>query len=339
LGLLAAAMLYFVGEQSRAFPQGTTITVASVEGGDAPSKFEHGLQIFWRNTSFPGDPQPGETDPEARVRIFEGAKRELAVCHLARTIRSFDPDFTGVSIYDVSARSPGFIAVAAVYTRAAGHPVPLLLYFNWSGSLLKRIMLGHRPQIRSVEVTNAYQVWALNDFDSMNDSRFVFTAFDHSGEVIKEVVKPRRGWSTEESMTKGGQTSFGVLGNRVWAWLPKSQTFISFDTLSARAQSKHAGFPRLDQASALYARQAALLPDGRLLMDIGWIREGKRSAGWFSWSSQAGWQEVPSSSSNRYLYAVEGNKLIFTAFGEQSGSSPAFRSESISDLMAHTSSR
>ncbi len=35
---------------------------------------------------------------------------------------------SGISIYDVSARKPGFIAVAAVYARTTGNPVALLLF-------------------------------------------------------------------------------------------------------------------------------------------------------------------------------------------------------------------
>lgn len=166
----------------------------------------------------------------------------------------------------------------------------------------------------------------------------MFTAFDRNGAVIKEAVKSHRRWSIEESMSKGGQTSFGVIGDRVWAWLPKSRTFISFNALGGRTEAKRTGFPRLSQSSAIYARQAALLPNGQLLMDVGWIRHGKRSAGWFTWSSQSGWREVPSPFNNRYLYAVEGNRVIFTAPEEPTGASPAFRSVSMSDLVAYISS-
>ncbi len=330
--LLLAVMFCFVSELSYGYPQGIAIKIATVPGADAPSKFENGLQIFWRSTSLPGDPQPGEGDPEARIRIFAGAERELAVCLLARTIRSFDPNFTGVSIYDVSARQPGFIAVAAVYSKAKNDPVALLLYFDWNGSLLRRVALSNRPEIQSVEVVSADQVWTLNDFDPMDRSRFVFTEFDRNGTVIKEAVRSRRSWSTEEGMSKGGQTSFGVIGNCVWAWLPKSQTFISFDSLTGRTETKHTGFPRLDQSSARYARQAALLPNRQLLMDIGWVRQGKRSARWFTWSPQSGWQQVHSPFGNRCLYAVEGNEVIFMASEKPPNSLPVFRSGSIDDL-------
>lgn len=164
--LLAAVLFCFVGELSSAYPEINAVKIAAVQGADAPSKFENGLQIFWRSTSFPGDPHPGGTDAEARVRIFEGAQRELVVCRLASAIRSFDPSFTGVSIYDVSARRPGFIAVAAVYSRTGGSPLALLLYFDWSGSLSRRVVLSNRPEIQSLEVVSADQVWALNDFRS-----------------------------------------------------------------------------------------------------------------------------------------------------------------------------
>jgi len=336
--LAAAAVLFcFVEELSPAYPQENPVAIAAVHGLDAPRKFENGFQIFWRSTSVAGDPQPGETDPEAKIRIFEGPQRELVVCRLASSIRSFDPAFSGVSIYDVSARRPGFIAVAAVYLRMTGSPVALLLYFDWSGSLSRRVVLRNRPGIQSLEVVSADQVWALNDFGPMDQSRFVFTAFDRNGAVIKEVVRSHRDWSTDESMSKGGQTSFGVIGDRVWTWLPKSRTFISFNSLDGRAETKSTQFPRVGQSSALYARQAALLPNGQLLMDVGWMRFGKWSSGWFAWSSQSGWREVNSSFRNRYLYAVEGNRVIFTAPREPTGASSTFRSVSIDDLMANIS--
>lgn len=336
---LLAVMFCFAGELSYGSPEATTIKLAAVPGGDTPSKFENGLQIFWRSTSFPGDPNPGEADPEARVRVFAGAKHELAVCHVAGAIESFDPSFTGVSIYDVSARQPGLIVVAAVYSRASSNPEAVLLYFDWNGLLLRRVVLSNRPAIQSVEVVGADQIWTLNDFDPMDRSRFVFAEFDRNGILIKEVVRSHSGWSTEEGMFKGGRTSFGVIGNRVWAWLPKPQTLLSFDSFSGKTEAKHTGFPVLGQSSELYARQAVLLPDGQLLMDIGWIRQGKRIAGWFMWSAQAGWQQVRSPSNNSYLYAVEGNEVIFTAAEEMPGASPVFRSEYLNDLTAYVSPR
>lgn len=198
-------------------------------------------------------------------------------------------------------------------------------------------MLSNRRGIQSLEIVSADQVWALNDFGPMDQSRFVFTAFNRNGAVTKEVVRSHRNWSTDESMSKGGQTSFGVLGDRVWTWLPKSRTFISFNSLDGRTETKSTQFPRVGQSSALYARQAALLPNGQLLMDVSWIRFGKRSSGWFTWSSQSGWREVNSSFRNRYLYAVEENLVIFTAPKEPTGASSAFRSVLIGDLMANIS--
>ena len=110
--LLAATLFCLVGEPLSAHSQENPVEIAAVPGNDAPSKLENGFQIFWRSTWVPGNPQPGATDPEARIRIFEDAHQLLVVCRVATAIRSFDPTFTGVSIYDVSARQPGFIAGA-----------------------------------------------------------------------------------------------------------------------------------------------------------------------------------------------------------------------------------
>lgn len=335
---LITILFGFIDKGLSALAQQSTIQVATVPGADAPSKFENDLQIFWRNTPHPGDPPFHPADPEAKIRIFEGAEHEPVICSVASTIRSFDLNFSGVSIWDVSARRPGWIAVAAVYTRTTGSPVALLLYFDWSGSLLQQVALRHRSELQSIAVVSDRQVWALNDFDPENRSRFVFTVFDQNGTVIKEAVKTRRHWSTEESSHQGGQTSFGVVGNYAWTWLPKSQTLITFDSRRGRTETKHTGFPKLDQRTVFEARQAVLLPSGELLMDVAWTQLGKRSTGWFIWSSPLGGHEVHSPVPHCYLYAVEGNRVIYTtSFGEGSVWVPTFHSESIADLLSYAS--
>jgi hypothetical protein len=65
-------------------------------------------------------------DPGAKIEIFNEKARELAVCHVFAAIKTADSSAIGVSIYDVSARKPGFIAVAAVYSRTSGSPIALL---------------------------------------------------------------------------------------------------------------------------------------------------------------------------------------------------------------------
>ncbi len=336
--LLVAGLFCVVAGLSSGHSHESPVQIAAVPGKDAPSKFENGFQIFWRSTWVPGNPQLDGTDPEARVRIFENAHQQSVVFSVASAIRSFDPGFMGVSIYDVSARRPGFIAVAAVYSRSGRNPVGVLLYFDWNGALFRQAVLNGRREIRSLEIVSADQVWALNDFDPMDRSKFVFTAFDKNGVVVKEAVKSHRSWSTEESMSKGGQTSFGLTGDRVWAWLPRSRTFISFNSLTGRTEANRTGFPQVSGGSELYARQAAVLPQGQLLMDIGWKRHEKRNSGWFTWSAQSGWHEVYGAVNGRYLYGVEANQVIFSTPKEPSNPLPPFRSVSVNDVVAYTTS-
>ena len=113
--LLVVTMLWLVGMSRDGLSQEANLTAAP-HGTDSPQKFENGFQICWRNIAHRGDPNPSKTDSEAAIEIFDRSANELAVCHVANAIRTADPSASGVSIYDVSARKPGFIAVAAVYT-------------------------------------------------------------------------------------------------------------------------------------------------------------------------------------------------------------------------------
>ena len=295
-----------------------------------------------------GDPNPSEADPDAKIEIFDEKARELGVCRVFAAIKAADASATGTSIYDVSARKPGFIAVAAVYPRATGNPIALLLYFDWNGSLSRRTVLNDRPGIQSLEIGGAGQVWALNDFDPENASKFVFTEFDRNGSLIKEAVRTRREWSTDESTHEGGQTSFGMVAGKIWAWLPKTKTFILFDGDSNRVVVKHTGLPQSDRSSSspLYARRTALLPNDRLLMDIGAVPQGpsaqmRARTGWFIWSERSGWQKVqnPVNSPLDVLYAVEGDEVIFASFEKPPRERLVFQSEAIGDLTAVASVR
>jgi hypothetical protein len=346
--LISAMMFCFIGFPSSCLAREVNFKFATLL---SPSKIENGFLIIWRNTGMPGDPNPSDADPDAKIEIFDEEARELAVCRVFAAIKAADPSATGTSIYDVSARKPGFIAVAAVYPRASGNPIAVLLYFDWNGSLWRRTVLNDRPEILSLEIGGAGQVWALNDFDPENPSKFVFTEFDRNGSVIKEAVRTRRKWSTDESMDKGGQTSFGIIAGKIWAWLPKTKTFVLFDDDSDRVVVKHTGLPQSDRSSSgssspLYARRTALLPNDRLLMDIGAVprtptAQMRARTGWFIWSERSGWQKVQNPVNSRLdiLYAVEGDEVIFASFEKPPRERLVFQSEAIGDLTADASVR
>jgi hypothetical protein len=104
-----------------------------------------------------------------------------------------------------------------------------MLYFDWDGSLQRKVVLDKLSQIESLEIDSAGHVWTLNAFDRENPAKSVFTEFNRAGSVIKDLVKPKRHWSTNEGTLKGGQTSFGVTSGRAWTWLPESRTLILVD--------------------------------------------------------------------------------------------------------------
>ena len=177
-------------------------------------------------------------------------------------------------------------------------------------------------------------MWTLDDFHQENPANSVFTEFDRNGSVINHFVKPRCNWSTDESMSKGGQTSFGLTSGQAWAWLPKPQTLILVHEYTGRAKIHQTGLPHVKQGLGVYARQAALLLDGRLLMNVGWQVQRRFHAGWFIWSFRSGWRRINSPTENRYdsLYGVDGTEVIYASSGFPAWPA-AFRSKQISSLL------
>jgi hypothetical protein len=119
---------------------------------EAPQKFENGLQIFWRNEDFAIGPSRPASNSDSTIEVFDPSRKIVAVCNLTKIIDEADPKITDVSVYDVSARYPGYIAASAVYARTAGTPVALLLYFSWDGSLIRSVVLDQLPQIDKLEI-------------------------------------------------------------------------------------------------------------------------------------------------------------------------------------------
>lgn len=255
----------------------------------------------------------------------------MAACRVAPALIAIDPTFQDVSIWDVSARKPGFIAVAAVYTRAGAPNVGVLLYFGWDGKLM---LWKETPDIRSLEIDEADHVWALNDFDPDNRSEFVFTEFNSTGFVIKGVVEAQGGWSTNEGTQEGGQTSFGISPGEVWAWLPHTRTFVVADRRTAAATTYQPGLPDVPQSFERLARRAERLPDGQLLMDVSWRVAGKPQldSAWFVWSPNSNWTKLPHPVSDRngFLYGIDRGQVISVSFA---GLSPTFWSAPVSKLL------
>jgi hypothetical protein len=361
--LLSAIAMCLFGLPQSSNAQSADLEVAAPNGTDVPNKFENGFQIFWRSAEPPDTPNFDEiTDPDAVIRIFDSSSHDLSVCQVMKAIRTADPNATGVSIYDVSVRKPGFIAVAAVYSRTDKGTAAVLLYFDWSakgtdpcrqtgkelacslggtpdtvpvlrgflksGSLQRNLVLNDLHWIQSLEIDPEGHLWTLNDFDSKTPAASVFTEFDSVGSAIKNFVKPQRNWSTDESISKGGQPSFGLTARGAWAWLPSSRTLLSLDKETGKATVYQTGLPYIERSSNEYARQAALSSDGRLLMEVGWQVQNTHNAALFVWSSHAGWKSIenPVSPTDSFLYGVDGSRLIFA-----SGS--AFTSEQIGSLL------
>ncbi len=328
---LIYALLSGLSTPGSGLSQTQTVPTAYSSG---PSKFENGFQIYWESTPSPGDFNLDLTDPEAKIEILETATKRLVTVHTVAAIRTLDPAITGVSVYDVSARKPGFIAVAAVYTRRQNTPCALLLYFDWKGELLRHVRFPDPTELDLVQVDESGNVWALNDFDRGNSAKFVFTKFNSQGSVVQQWVKPKRSWSTGEGSFTGGRVSFGLSGETLWTWLPKSRTLIKADALSGQHTVEHTGFPPIPGKPVFEARKAVLLPNGMLLIDVSWRDQGKIDSAWFTWSTRTGWNRMAAfvEGPNPYLYNLDGDHLIFALRAAPSEHSFSFGSAALSSL-------
>jgi hypothetical protein len=268
----------------------TLICLAGLQRASAQSKLENGFQIRWKSTAMEGAPNPAAYDPEAKIEIFEASGAKLTTCHVVDVLRAADVHFRGVSIYDVSARRDDFIAVAAVYSRLDASPVAVLLYFDWTGLLSKKLVLENNPKIEALAIDNNGLVWALNDLDQVRPARSVFTVFNSNQMVVKEILEPHHRWSTDEGIRHGGQISFGLIEGDVWAWLPKTGTLVTVDRESNKATIRRTHLPRIPGAEFIYAQEAKLDKNGELVMDVGWRAEGDFHKGIFVWSARQGWQ-------------------------------------------------
>lgn len=316
----------------------TRITVPNIESDIYPQKFENGLEIFWRDDPvLPSNANSTDKHRDAVVEIFDRAGTQLAICLVKDYLKTNDSRLLDVGLWDVSARRPGYIAVAAVYTRIGADPVAVLLYFNWDGAMRRETVLDARSEIHALELDRQGHVWTLNEFDPDNLAESVFSEFNDSGALMGQFVKPQRHWTTDESDTKGGQTSFGVMPGGAWAWLPVSRTLVSIDEGTAKAEVHRTGFPHIAGGRRMEARRAVLLPNGQLLMDVAWTAGHQRDGRWFLWSARSGWKGLafPPEQDRAYLYGADGDEAIYSST-RGVGSSATFETERMTELLARS---
>jgi hypothetical protein len=181
-----------------------------------PQKFENGLQIFWWDRAFLVGRGEAQSGRDSTIEVLDPSSKRLASCNVARALRQIDSSYADVSIYDVSARNPGYIAVAAFYARTVGDRVALLLYFGWDGRLLRRLVLERHPEIEKLEIDESGHLWALHDFDRENPTEFVFTEVDSSGSVLSSY--PNGSFGAPIQAGKERETSIETPSVTFMAW-------------------------------------------------------------------------------------------------------------------------
>jgi hypothetical protein len=198
-------------------------------------KFENGLLITWQTNS--------EDSVGNQVEIFDERWHRVASLNVLGPVQ----EARGVSIYDVSARPGGTIAVAAVYASKEGNskvpPVAALLLFDFSGQLLRAFSLGSSRAIRLLAIDENSNIWTLTDNAGDKDPFTVPMVIEYrpDGTIARELLTrgmfPLHSTDTIEN-PKVGSPSLGYDQNGLWFWLPGSTDLVTITQDGASAMTK-----------------------------------------------------------------------------------------------------
>jgi hypothetical protein len=158
-------------------------------------------------------------------------------------IETFDPEgrrILGVDVLkqlkgaaqadiDDIALLPGKSLVAAAIVRKGDGSIhPMLLYFDWSGSLVRGVDLPPGQEINNLELDKEGNLWALADYsgrkeDETNGS--LVYVYDREGRLTKSLLR-RSDYPAgfREGPQSGGVVGFGLTDDGFWFWQPVSHT-------------------------------------------------------------------------------------------------------------------
>lgn len=232
------------------FPLGTAQQFGHVENQEHRwTKFENGMFISMQKIS---------TDPTTKqVEIFDLQGKSLVSMNLLRLV----PDARRLSIYDVSARRGGMIAVAAVYENKLDdpsqcdfgkriRPIATLLFFDFEGRLQSAFALEPSRGIKRLVVDDQSNVWTLTAGLGETDdpsSNPMLVEYGPDGAVKKELL-PRSTFPLHakhiDQSPATGTMSMGFDAGAVWFWLPGSTDFVTVSGATGSANIVQTGLPK-----------------------------------------------------------------------------------------------
>lgn len=186
-----------------------------------------------------------------KVEIFDEHGHAVTSLNILRAMAGAQ----SVSIYDVSARPGGPIAVAAVFTRGDGDQEILassLLLFNFAAQLLSAYAIGPTRAIRCLTVDENSNIWTLTDnFEATDPANTpMVVEYTAEGSVVREELPHSVLWSPHRTQPKetpnDGRISMGADSGAVWFWLPGSTDLITISPSDGRLTDLQTQLPKRD---------------------------------------------------------------------------------------------
>ena len=297
------------------------------------TKAENGLIISWTDVSAGvdfsalGDAEAGRV---GQVDIFDEHGQPTTSFNVLRPVEGA----RSVSIYDVSARPGGPIAVAAVYTSKEGDRIVLaasLMLFDSNGRLQSAYALSDFREIRKLAVDESSNIWTLTQNFHEGDPSAVPMVVEYSakGAVIREELPRSLLWSHGVAPKEGmysGRITMGCDAGVVWIWLPGSTDLVTISESDGKATIVQTGLPTRENTRKIRLISLASPRETSWAFFARMGMTGQSELSYYSWSpSTKAWSQFrPGACEGERLLGIGKAGQIYQGFREREGDICAF---------------
>jgi hypothetical protein len=297
------------------------------------TKAENGLIISWTDVSAEVDVSAlgdAEAAQVGQVNIFDEHGQPTTSFNVLRPVEGAG----SVSIWDVSARPGGPIAVAAVYTSKEGDriiPAASLMLFDSNGRLQSAYALSDFREIRKLAVDESSNIWTLTQNFHEGDPSAVPMVVEYSAEgaVVREELPRSLLWSQGIPPTEGmysGRITMGSDAGVVWIWLPGSTDLVTISGNDGNATIVQTGLPKREK----YKEDPLDIAREPSRNVVGVFREdgdgGQSELAYYAWSpSTKVWSRFkPGPCDGERLLGIGNAGQIYEGFGDREADICAF---------------